>query len=214
MLKRLTTTLATLACLWIAPQAMAEDMATEAVQTKAEVGQPAPDFTVTDVDGAEFKLSDLKGETVVLEWTNHQCPYVIKHYDTKNMQTTQREAGKHGVKWVSIVSSAPERQGHTTAEEAKKIIEEAGAIITTKILDESGEIGQLYGAKTTPHMFIVNPEGILVYAGAIDSNPSPRKSTVKDAENYVLAALHSLQAGEPIANPVTSPYGCSVKYAY
>ncbi len=180
----------------------------------AEVGKAAPDFSATDVNGADFSLSSLKGKLVILEWTNHQCPYVIKHYDSGNMQKTQAAAKKHGAEWITIVSSAPGRQGHTAAQEAKDIAEKSGAKITTKILDESGSVGKLYGAKATPHMYIVNQEGILVYAGAIDNKPSPRKSTVETATNYVLAALDNIAAGQPIETPVTSAYGCAVKYAY
>ncbi len=184
-------------------------------QAKVEVGQPAPDFSGADImTGKDFKLSDNKGKIVVLEWTNNECPFVIKHYDTGNMQKTQKDAAAQGVTWVTIVSSAPGRQGHLSPEDSKKIAEEAGATISAKLLDESGEIGKLYGAQTTPHMFVINGEGTLVYAGAIDDNPSPRPSTVEGANNYVLAALNSLKAGEPVATPVSAPYGCSVKYDY
>lgn len=178
----------------------------------AEVGEAAPDFTATDINGQDFTLSDHKGKIVVLEWTNHQCPFVVKHYGTGNMQQTQKKAREMGVEWVSIVSSAPGNQGHVNAEEAARIAKEAGADITAKILDESGEIGKTYDALTTPHMFIVNEEGTLVYAGAIDNNSSPSPKTVEGAQNYVLAALDNLAAGEPVENAVTPPYGCSVKY--
>lgn len=179
-----------------------------------EAGAAAPDFTATDVNGNEVTLSALKGKTVVLEWTNHQCPFVVKHYDTGNMQKLQKAANDNGVVWISIVSSAEGRQGHVSAEEAKKIASDAGAVPTHKILDASGEIGQAYGAKTTPHMFVINAEGNVVYAGAIDDNPSPRKSTVEDAKNYVTAALEALAAGKDVETTSTQPYGCSVKYAY
>ena len=178
-----------------------------------DIGAPAPDFTATDINGNEFKLSDHKGKTVVLEWTNHQCPYVMKHYETGNMQKTQAVAKEQGVEWVSIVSSAEGRQGNTTAEEAKAILEQQGATVTTKILDPSGTIGGLYDAKTTPHMYIIDAEGMLVYAGAIDSNPRWFKGSVKSAKNYILAALDNIAAGEPIETPSTRAYGCSVKYA-
>lgn len=178
-----------------------------------EIGQPAPDFEAVDIHGEPFKLSDHKGKTVVLEWTNHLCPFVIKHYSTGNMQATQKAAMDKGVEWITIVSSAPGKQGHTSVEEAATIAEEAGAQITTKILDESGEIGQMYDAQTTPHMFVINDEGVLVYAGSIDSNSSPNPKTVDEATNYVLAALGSLEAGEPIETAQSAPYGCAVKYA-
>lgn len=177
------------------------------------LGEKAPDFEGTTASGETFKLSDHLGEVVVLEWTNHQCPYVIKHYDTGNMQDVQKEAKEiYGAKWVTIVSSAPGRQGHVSPEEALEIAEEAGAHIDAKILDESGVIGQMYEAKTTPHMYIIDAEGHLVYAGAIDDNSSPRHETVEGAQNYVLAALSDLQAGKAVQTAQTQPYGCSVKY--
>ncbi len=177
-----------------------------------EVGKPAPDFTAKDINGKDVKLSALKGKTVVLEWTNHQCPFVVKQYDTKNMQTLQEKATKDGVVWISIVSSAKGKEGYVTADEAKKNDAESGAKYTHKILDESGEIGKLYDAKTTPHMFVVNAEGNVVYMGAIDSNPSPRLSAVEGATNYVAAALDALKAGKPVEPSSTQPYGCGVKY--
>lgn len=179
---------------------------------KVEVGKPAPDFSATDIHGEAFSLSDHKGKTVVLEWTNHECPFVVKHYGSGNMQATQKTATDQGVVWVSIVSSAPEKQGHVSAEQAMQIEEEAGAHNTTRILDESGEIGKMYDAKTTPHMFVINPEGNLVYAGAIDSNNSPDPATIDGATNYVLAALDDLAAGREVQNSATWPYGCGVKY--
>lgn len=177
-----------------------------------EVGKPAPDFTATDINGASVTLSALKGKTVVLEWTNHQCPFVVKQYDTKAMQTLQEKATKDGVVWISIVSSAKGKEGHVTAEEAKKIATESGAKFTHKILDESGVIGKLYDAKTTPHMFVVNAEGNVAYMGAIDSDPSPRLSSVAGATNYVAAALEALKAGKAVEPASTQPYGCGVKY--
>lgn len=180
----------------------------------AEAGTPAPEITTTDIDGKEFSLSALKGKTVVLEWTNHQCPFVVKHYETGNMQKLQKAATDDGVIWVSIVSSAEGRQGHVSPEEAKAIIKDTGAYPTVKILDASGEIGKLYGAKTTPHMFVINPEGNVVYTGAIDDNSSPRHDTVEDANNYVSAALASIKNGSEVETASTQPYGCAVKYAY
>ncbi len=138
-----------------------------------EVGKPAPDFSAIDIHGNAFTLSDHMGKIIVLEWTNHLCPFVKKHYDSGNMQATQKTATDQDVVWVSIVSSAPEKQGHVSAEQAVQIEQEVGAHATTRILDEAGEIGKLYEAKTTPHMFVINPEGDLAYAGAIDSDSSP-----------------------------------------
>lgn len=177
-----------------------------------EVGQSAPVFTGVDSNGVEHSLSDFKGKTVVLEWTNHQCPYVIKHYESGNMQKLQKAAKEDGVVWISIVSSAEGKQGHVTAEEANAVKAETNSMATAKILDPSGEIGKLYDAKTTPHMFVVDPEGTLVYAGAIDSDSSFRQSAIEGATNYVQAALDSLKAGEPIEVASTKPYGCGVKY--
>lgn len=182
------------------------------VMASAEIGHEAPDFTAMDIHGHEFKLSEQKGKTVVLEWTNHECPFVRKQYGTGAMQNTQKTATDEGVVWVSIVSSAPGKQGNVTPEEAVKIEEEAGAHATTRILDESGEIGQLYGAKTTPHMFVIDADGKLAYAGAIDDQPSPDPASVEGATNYVLAALDDLKAGRAVATPATTPYGCGVKY--
>jgi peroxiredoxin len=178
-----------------------------------EIGQMAPEIETVDVNGEAFKLSDHKGKTIVLEWTNHQCPFVVKHYGTGNMQATQKEALALGdVEWISIVSSADGKQGNVTPEEANAILSEAGAAPSAKILDASGAIGNAYGALTTPHMFVINAEGTLVYAGAIDDNSSPNPKTVEGATNYVLAALADVKAGNAVAIPQTQPYGCSVKY--
>jgi peroxiredoxin len=178
-----------------------------------EIGKLAPDFTAKDIDGKDFKLSDHKGKIVVLEWSNHECPYVVKHYSSGNMQKTQKAALDQGAEWVTIVSSAPGRQGNVSAEEAKKIATDAGASYTAKIMDENGAIGKAYDAKTTPHMFVIDKEGTLAYAGAIDDDPSPRPESVQTAKNYVLAALSDLAAGTPVQTPTSQSYGCAVKYA-
>lgn len=182
------------------------------VQASVEIGEAAPTFTATDIHGNDFNLEDHKGKIVVLEWTNHLCPFVKKHYGTKNMQNTQKTATDNGVVWVSIVSSAEGNQGYVSAEEAIAIEKEVGAHATTRILDPSGEIGKLYAAKTTPHMFVISTEGNVAYAGAIDSNPSPSPDAVEGATNLVLAALDDLSAGRVVKVPRTAPYGCSVKY--
>ena len=178
-----------------------------------EVGKPAPDFSVTDFKGQPFKLSDHKGKIVVLEWTNHKCPFVVKHYETGNMQKVQKDAADKGVAWVSIVSSAPGMQGHVTPEEAQKIVTDAGATITTKILDADGTVGKLYDASTTPQMVVIDKDGNVAYYGAIDDNASASHDAVKTAKNYVTAAIDDLVAGRPVATAQTAPYGCSVKYA-
>lgn len=179
-----------------------------------EIGQPAPDFEGVNVlTGETVKLSDLKGKTVVLEWTNAECPYVVKHYSSGNMQKTQETAkADFGATWITVLSSAPGKQGHLTAEDAKKGVEESKAVPDAKILDETGAIGKLYDAQTTPHMFIVNAEGNLVYKGAIDSDSSTRPEAIEGSTNYVLAALTSLKDGKAIEHASTQPYDCAVKY--
>lgn len=179
-----------------------------------EIGKIAPDFEATDINGKPFKLSDHKGKIVVLEWSNHQCPFVVKHYGSGNMQKVQKETRAKGVEWVTIVSSAKGRQGNVTPEEAAQIVKDTGADIDTKILDPSGTIGKLYDAKTTPHMFVIDVDGSLAYAGAIDDKSSPNPKTLEGANNYVVAAVDELIAGKPVTTSQTQPYGCSVKYGY
>lgn len=175
------------------------------------IGDAAPDFEAVDINGDSIKLSDFKGKAVVLEWTSSVCPCVARHYKTGNMQKLQKKTIADGVIWLTIVSAAPGNPGNITAEEAKAVIEQHGASPTTKILDESGEIGKAFGAKTTPHMFVISAEGMLVYSGAIDSDSS-YEADPAEAKNYVLAALENLAAGEPVATPETQPYGCGIKY--
>lgn len=177
-----------------------------------EIGKPAPDFTGTDTQGKSHKLSDFKGKTVVLEWTNPGCPFVLKHYDSSNMQKLQKEYTDKGVIWLSIVSSAQGEQGNQTPEESNAYMTKEGSTPTARLLDPSGEIGQLYEAKTTPHMFVINPEGILAYKGAIDDNDSTNPEDAAGAKNYVRAAVDSILAGKPVETTQTKPYGCSVKY--
>lgn len=180
---------------------------------QAETGKPAPAFTLPDADGVSRSLSDYRGKIVVLEWTNHECPYVRKHYDSGNMQALQEEAASGDVIWLTIASSAPGMQGHTTPEQAKMIIEKEGAKAAARLLDPEGRVGNLYGAKTTPHMFVIDGQGILAYRGAIDDNPSPRPETIKLARNYVRNAIAALKEGRAPDPAQTNPYGCSVKYA-
>jgi peroxiredoxin len=177
-----------------------------------EIGKPAPEFTGTDSNGKEHKLSDYKGKIVVLEWTNPECPYVVKHYDSKNMQKLQEEATAKDVVWLSVNSSADGKQGNQTPEAANAYIKEKGAKATARILDPKGEIGKAYDAKTTPHMFVIDKEGMLVYAGAIDDNDSFKPEDAAKAKNYVTAALNALEAGKPVETSQTKPYGCGVKY--
>lgn len=177
------------------------------------VGQAAPDFTATDVNGNEVKLSSLKGKVVVLEWFNPECPFVVKHYNSQNMQKTQKAATDKGVVWLSINSSALGLQGNMKPEEAKKHMADVKAAASHVILDPSGKIGGLYAAKTTPHMFVIDKEGKIAYMGAIDSISSADPADIEKADNYVLDAIDALEKGNAPAVPQTQPYGCSVKYA-
>ena len=179
----------------------------------AIVGKPAPDFTGTDTKGTAHKLSDFKGKIVVLEWTNPECPYVLKHYSVGNMQKLQADAVKDGVVWLSVASSAEGKEGNQTGAEADAYMIAQKSAPTARILDASGEIGKLYGAKTTPHMFVVDQNGVLAYAGAIDDNDSFKSDVIATSKNYVTAALKNLKDGKPVETPNTKPYGCGVKYA-
>lgn len=186
---------------------------TALVAASPEIGKPAPDFTLKSCEGKEHRLSDFRGQVVVLEWVNHGCPFVKKHYETGNMQRLQKEAKAKGVAWLAICSSAPGKEGHMSAEEAQQMCEKVGFAGTAYLLDEDGKVGRLYGAKRTPEMFVINPEGILVYKGAIDDKPSANKADVEGAKNYVAAALEEVLAGKPVTLAETKAYGCSVKYA-
>ena len=178
----------------------------------AEVGHPAPNFTLTDINGQTRSLSDFKGKTVVLEWVNPDCPFVQKHYLSQNMQKTQSAATKEGVVWLQINSAAPGNEGDYAPATAAKWLKEKGAAPTAYLRDPKGDAGHLYDARTTPHMYIINPTGTLVYAGAIDSIRSSKMSDIAKANNYVTAALSDLKAGHAVATPTSQPYGCSVKY--
>ncbi|MFP3920797.1 MAG: thioredoxin family protein [Dichotomicrobium sp.] len=177
-----------------------------------QVGTPAPAFTATDTNGKTHSLGDFRGKTVVLEWTNHGCPYVRKHYDTGNMQALQEDATEDGMIWLSVISSAPGMHGHVSPERANELTETRDASPSAVLLDPSGEVGKAYGARTTPHMYIIDPDGTLMYMGAIDDRPTSRHSSVDGATNYVREALTAMENGEEIAEPVTRAYGCSVKY--
>lgn len=179
----------------------------------ATVGAAAPAFSLVDYDGNTRTLSEFAGKTVVLEWANHGCPYVKKHYNSGNMQSLQKMATDKDVVWLMVCSSAPGTQGHLSAADWKAINADKGAHATTVLIDESGEVGKLYGAKTTPHMYVIDEDGILVYDGAIDSIASTRESDIAKAENYVMAAVNALLSGAPIENSKVKPYGCGVKYA-
>jgi len=178
----------------------------------ARVGEPAPDFTATDTNGKVHKLSEYRGKFVVLEWTNRGCPYTQKHYNSGNMQRLQREWTGTGIIWLTVISSAPGEQGYVTAPEENAYLQEVKAAPTAVLLDPSGAVGHLYHAKTTPHMFIVNSQGTLIYNGAIDDRPTTDLSDINGAKNYVSASLQEATSGKPVSNPTTRPYGCSVKY--
>jgi hypothetical protein len=176
------------------------------------VGRPAPVFTLTDTNGKQQKLADFKGEYVVLEWVNFGCPFVNKHYGSGNMQAVQKKAVDRGVVWLSVCSSAEGKEGHMEAAEWNKEMAARKMSSTAVLIDESGDVGKSYGAKTTPHMYIINPDGVLIYKGAIDDKPSTNKDDIPGARNYVLEALDESMAGKPVSMASTTPYGCSVKY--
>jgi peroxiredoxin len=184
---------------------------TQQAHAAATVGQAAPDFTATDALGKTHKLSDFKGKHVVLEWTNPGCPFVVKHYGG-NMQALQKEFTAKGVVWLSVNSTVKESRDYLAPTKLMAWKAEKKASATAVLMDESGQIGQLYNAKTTPHMYIINPQGMLVYAGAIDSVASSRVDDIKTATNYVRQGLNEALAGKPISVASTRSYGCFVKY--
>ncbi len=179
----------------------------------ARVGEPAPAFTAPATTGGAVGLEAHRGKVVVLEWTNHDCPYVRKHYESGNMQALQKETTGQGVVWLTIISSAPGEQGHVSPAEANALTAKRSAAPTAVLLDPRGTVGKLYGATNTPHMYVIDPSGKLVYAGAIDDRPTSRKGDVAGANNYVRAALQAISAGQPVKTPVTRAYGCTVKYS-
>jgi peroxiredoxin len=177
-----------------------------------KVGTPAPDFTGTDTHGQAHKLSDFRGKYVVLEWTNNGCPYTQKHYNSGNMQALQKEWTAKGVVWLTVLSSAPGQQGYMTASAENAYMTREHADPTAALLDPTGTIGHEYEAKTTPHMFVIDPSGRLIYDGAIDDHPTTDLGDIKESKNYVSEALTEALAGRQVAVSYTRPYGCSVKY--
>lgn len=173
---------------------------------------PAPDFSVKDASGKVRSLAQFRGQTLVLEWTNHDCPFVRKHYGSGSMQALQREAAEAGVAWLSVISSGPGQQGHVTGAQAQALTEQRKAAPSAVVLDPMGVMGRAYGAKTTPHMFVINAQGILVYQGGIDDQPTSNPADLAKAKNYVRAALADVAAGRSVAIATSTPYGCSVKY--
>lgn len=194
------------------PLALAAALVAGSAFAAPKVGQPAPAFSATDSHGKTVKLADYQGKFVVLEWTNDGCPFVKKHYQGGNMQGLQKAATAEGAIWLTVISSAPGKQGHLSGAQADALTQSRGAAPSAVLLDEAGTVGHLYDAKTTPHMFIVDPKGTLIYAGGIDSIPSADAEDIAKAKPYVKTALAEAMAGKPVTDAVTKPYGCSVKY--
>lgn len=178
----------------------------------AKVGEKAPSFTATDSNGKTHSLADYKGKFVVLEWHNKDCPFVKKHYDSKNMQGLQKDYTAKGVVWLTVISSKKNSQGYLTNDEANKYFQEQEMASNAFLIDEKGVIGKAYGAKVTPHMYVINPEGTLLYAGAIDDNSSSDASVIATSKNYVKAALDESMAGKKVSVATSKAYGCGVKY--
>lgn len=189
---------------WATPAALAQS---------AAVGQPAPAFQLADTQGKPVKLADFQGKFVVLEWTNPGCPFVVKHYGSQNMQALQMEASVRGVVWLSISSTASGHADYLAPAALAAQYKTWGAASTAMLMDDAGQVGRAYGARTTPHMYLIDPKGVLVYAGGIDDKRSANPEDVKTAKNFVRAALADALAGKPVSTPTATPYGCSVKYA-
>lgn len=197
--------------LWIAANAFAVALALSTAWA-ARVGDRAPDFTATDSTGKVHKLSEYAGKYVVLEWHNRGCPYTAKHYDSGNMQRLQHEWTARGVIWLTVISSAPGKQGYITAADENAFLKQSNAVPTAVLLDPTGALGHLYDAKTTPQMFIIDPHGTLIYNGAIDDRATTDVADINGAKDYVSLALGEALAGKPVGTSSTRPYGCSVKY--
>jgi hypothetical protein len=191
--------------------AIAPTFANPAAQ--ARVGGPAPAFSLTDSSGKSVSLADFKGKTVVLEWTNHDCPYVRKHYNGNNMQALQKKWTGQGVVWLTLISSMPGSQGYVTADEANKLTTDRGAAPSSVLFDSKGEVGRAYGAQVTPHMYIIKGDGTLAYMGGIDDKPTTRLDDLKTAKNFVDAALSEVAQGKPVSVTTSRAYGCTIKYS-
>lgn len=187
-------------------------LGTSLFSQQAKLNESAPNFKLKDSNGKEYSLSDFKGKIVVLEWINYECPFVKKHYNSKNMQSLQERYTSKGVIWLAICSSAPGKQGNFSSEEINNRSKDHNAKFTAYLIDEDGKVGKMYGAKTTPHMFIVDKDGKLVYAGGIDDKATTDVEDVKTAKNYISAALDELLNGKQVSIQSSVPYGCSVKY--
>lgn len=184
-----------------------------AAHAAATVGQPAPAFELRDSAGRPVKLADFAGRTVVLEWTNPGCPFVVKHYGANNMQVLQKDAQADGVVWLAISSTAPGTTDYLVPAALAAKYQGWGAAPAALLMDDAGQVGRAYGARTTPHMVVIDRQGVLVYAGGIDDKRSTDPADIKGAKNFVRAALADLKAGRPVATPTAAPYGCSIKYA-
>lgn len=184
----------------------------KAANTGAMVGEPAPDFTLTDSKGVSHSLSSFKGKYVVLEWINFDCPFVKKHYGSGNMQELQKKFTDQGVVWLSICSSAKGNQGHYSNDEINEMVTKQNGKQTAYLIDEEGKVGRMYNARTTPNMYVIDPQGKLIYAGAIDDDTSADPNAAKKAKNYVVSAIDKSKAGQKIDPETSKPYGCAVKY--
>jgi peroxiredoxin len=207
---RVAASVATASALSLGLAACSEEVA--GTLADLPVGKAAPEFAAADSNGRLVKLSDFRGKTIVLEWSNPECPTVQKHYDSGNMQKTQAQAAAQGVVWLTINSSAQGEQGHMTPAEAKAFAAGQPSRRTAYLLDPKGDVGRAYGAKATPHLYVVDPAGTLVYNGGIDDKPTTDPADIAGARNHVLAALGELKAGKPVSVPTSRAYGCSVKY--
>lgn len=199
-------TLVATALLALAPWLSAEALA-------ASVGQAAPGFELKDASGKSVKLADFKGKFVVLEWTNPGCPFVVKHYSSQNMQSLQKDSMAQGVVWLNISSTARGHSDHLEPAALVQQYKEWGSTPSAMLMDDDGTVGKAYGARTTPHMYVIDPKGTLVYAGGIDDKRTANPADVKTAKNFVRVALGEAMAGKPVSTPTAAPYGCSVKYA-
>lgn len=179
---------------------------------RAEIGKPAPGFTLPDTHGNEHTLSDHQGKWVILEWLNYDCPFVKKHYDSGNMPSLQKSFTDKGVVWFAIVSSAPGKQGYFAPDEMNRRSEQAKSAATAVLMDPEGTVGRFYNARTTPQMVLIDPDGTVLYNGAIDDKPTTRLEDIAGAHNYLVAAAEEAMAGKPVSVPTSQPYGCSVKY--
>jgi peroxiredoxin len=195
-------------CGLIAPAGIAA-----ASSAQARLGAQAPHFTLSDSNGRSVSLSDFKGKPIVLEWTNHECPYVRKHYGGQNMQALQKKWTAQGVVWLTVISSHPGAQGFVHGLEANKLTDDRSAAPTAVLLDPKGGVGRSYGAQVTPHMYVITADGALVYMGGIDDKPTTRLEDLKTAKNFVDAALSEVVAGKPVSVKTSRPYGCSIKYS-